>query len=139
MEGTVNPLVKVAKKLGRFTATAAGREALKQLGHKPGSAVVCCLRDETVLSASERSRHSEPPALWAFLDADEDLVLVSVTPVRDGSTCRVTRPAQPFGPETTVEMLVHVAEETGENYFRLNEWDSIRRATPVAGGALVPA
>lgn len=136
----MNPLVMVAKHLAHFTATAHGRDSLERMGFGPGSQFVCCERSDTIASVSERSRGAEPPAVWAYLDEDDHLQIIVVSPVNDlvhvDGTPLVP---QEYGAETTVEMLVHVARTTGENYFKPSRWDSPRRAALVDRSDLVDA
>lgn len=137
----MNPLVKVAKQLGRFTATSEGREALKRIGFGPGSQFVCCERGDTIASVSERSRSAEPPAVWAYLDANEKLRLIVVDVVADAPIGPDGAPLEPqeYGADTTVEMLAHVARTTGEKYFKPSRWDLPRRAAAVSNEELVSA
>lgn len=137
----MNPLIKVAKALGGFTATPHGRDVLKGMGFGPGSQFVCCERTDTIVSLSERSRSAEPPAVWAYLDANEKLEIVVVSPLddrMDDGDVSATDP-QEYGPETTVEMLVHVSRATGEKCFKPSRWDLPRRAAVLEDAELVSA
>lgn len=137
----MNPLVKVAKALGSFTATSHGRDVLKEMGFGPGSQFVCCERTDTIKSLSERSRSAEPPAVWAYLDADEKLQIVVVSPMDERAAADGIAPRTPqeYGADTTVEMLMHVARATGEKYFKPSRWDVPRRAAVLEDAELASA
>lgn len=113
--------IDIAKSLAKLYASPEGRALLRNGRLRKSSVVICQPSDEVGDVLHRVARWESGGALVVFAGVDAKLRFIDIRPamnVEDGSIG-----AQRVNRVSSVEMLYHVAEATGETRFQLQgEW-----------------
>jgi len=113
--------IDIAKSLTKLYASPAGRKLLRNGRISKSSVVICQPSDEVVATLRRIARWDSNGALVVFAAPSGELRCIDIRPAMNNEDGSIG--AQRVNRVSSIEMLYHVAEATGETRFQLHgEW-----------------